>query len=142
MIIRLVCLISVAILETTLCTCNCENEPRCLVHEGDGGGANDAEGEGKEEAHEQDHERVEAAELVLPQCEERNEGGADVDSDGGEEAPDEHLVPDLGSRSQWFRRSLKPQDGVEHPNHGTSAVPATPGLNGKIGNKIETFFFG
>ena len=69
--------------------------PGGFVDEGDGRGADNTESQWEEESHKKDHERVEAAELVLAEREEGNEGGADVNSDGGEQAPDEHLVPNF-----------------------------------------------
>lgn len=71
------------------------HEPRALVDKCDGSRTEHSQCERQEESHEEDHERVEPAELVLAKREEGAPGGAHVDGDGGEEAPDEHLVPDL-----------------------------------------------
>ena len=78
---------------------NCTREEKRLpggfVDEGDGRGADNTESQWEEESHQKDHERVEAAELVLAEREEGDEGGADVNADGGKQAPDEHLVPNF-----------------------------------------------
>ena len=55
--------------------------PRGFVHEGDGGRADNTESQREEEAHKKDHERVEAAKLVLAKSEEGDESGADVNAD-------------------------------------------------------------
>jgi len=51
-----------------------------FVHEGDGRRTDNTESQWKEEAHKKDHERVEAAKLMLAKRQKSNEGGADVNA--------------------------------------------------------------
>lgn len=55
-------------------------QPGGFVHEGDGRRTDNTESQWKEEAHKKDHERVEAAKLMLAKRQKSNEGGADVNA--------------------------------------------------------------
>lgn len=75
------------------------------MNEGDDGAADDAARRRRQEAHDQDKNRKEAAEFMLTQCKECHHGGTGVDKDGGEEGPQEHMVPHLAEGVQLCLRA-------------------------------------
>ena len=62
-------------------------EVAVLVHEGDRGGGDEAEGERHSEAHQEDHHAVESSEFVSPQGCESYDGGRAVDDGAREYTP-------------------------------------------------------
>lgn len=119
-------------------------EARRLVHEGHRGGAHGAQGQRENEPHEQDHQGVEPErevrwklrkeeecadltwipplppKVVLPQGEEGDDGGRHVEGDGGAEAPEEDLAPDLeaGGHGGLLRDDGRGGDGLEVAGQG------------------------
>ena len=68
-------------------------EVAVLIDEGNGRGGDKAERERNHEAHDEDHDAVEPAQLVPPEGGEGHQGGRAVDDRTGEDAPDEHAQP-------------------------------------------------
>lgn len=68
------------------------------MHKGDHCAANDATDGGRKESHHQYQYGEEPAEFVPTQRDKGKEGGACVDEDGGEESPEEYMIPHLAER--------------------------------------------
>ena len=76
----------------------CHAEVAVLVHEGDGGGGDEAQREGHREAHQEDHHAVESSKFVSPQGCESYDAGRAVDHGTREYTPDKHRHPEIVTR--------------------------------------------
>ena len=65
-------------------------EVAVLVHEGNGGRGDEAQGQGDGQPHQQDHNTIEPAKLVSPQGGESDYCSCAVDDCTGEYAPNKH----------------------------------------------------